>query len=140
MKKIRYNVHFLILIAAAILYWWAIHDDVWLFGHDFIHFGLMAALHSIALVAALRTAGLRKPVVAFWVEVLSFIALVTVLGAITPILGLYLGSIIWAPVTALLPMNPNNLIFIFIAGSVIGSAGYWALVRRFGCRPLVAPI
>jgi hypothetical protein len=130
MKAIRYSLHFPLLIVAALLYWWAIHYDVWIFGFDYFHFGLTGALHSIAIVAALRNPRLREPSAVFRVQALWFIALVTLLGAVTPIGGLW-GSIVWSPITAFLGPSLNNLIFVLVTGSVIGSAGYWALVRRF---------
>lgn len=129
MKAIRYSLHFPVLIAAALLYWWAIHYDVWIFGFDYFHFGLTGALHSIAIVVALRNPRPGEPIFVFRVQALWFIALATLLGAVTPILGLW-GSIVWAPISTFVPI-PYSSNFIFITGSAIGSAGYWALVRRF---------
>lgn len=129
MKPIRYSVHFPVLIAAALLYWWAIHYDVWIFGFDYFHFGLTGALHSIAIVVALRNPRVGEPIVVFRVQALCFIALATLLGAVTPILGLW-GSIVWAPISIFVPF-PYGLTFVFVTGSAIGSAGYWALVRKF---------
>ena len=137
MKAIRYSLHFPVLVGAALLYWWAIHYDVGIFGFDYFHFGLTGALHSIAIVVALRNPRVRDSVALFRVQALWFIALATVLGAVTPILGLW-GSIVWWPVVALLP-RLRNLGFVFITGSAIGSAGYWALVRRFWMPSLGRP-
>jgi hypothetical protein len=125
MKAIRYSLHFPVLVAAALLYWWAIHYYVWIFNFDYFHPGLTGALHSTSVVVALRYRRAKEPIVS-----LLFIALATILGAVTPILGLW-GSIVWSPITAFLPPSLNNLVFVFITGSVIGSAGYWVLVRRF---------
>lgn len=134
MKTIRYNLHFPILIAAALAYWWAIHHDVWILGFDYFHPGLTGALHSTCIVVALRHRRARDSTVPFPILAFSFILLVTLLGAVTPILGLWC-SIVWSPVVAILP-GLRNIGLILITGSAIGSAGYWALVRMFWMKSL----
>jgi hypothetical protein len=134
MKAIRYSLHFPVLIGAALLYWWAIHHDVRIFGFDYFHPGLTGALHAASIVVAIRDRRARESRVPFPVLALSFIALTTLLGAATPILGLWC-SVVWSPIEALRP-GLHNTIFIFITSSAIGSAGYWALVREFWIKSL----
>jgi hypothetical protein len=116
------------------VYWFATGYKVSIFGFDFFLLGLTGALHAASVVVALQDRRTTKRAVTFSVLALTFIVLASVLGAVTPILGLW-GSVVWLPIAALRP-SLHNLIFILITGSAMGSAGYWVLVRRFWMRSL----
>jgi hypothetical protein len=45
-------------------------------------------------------------------------------------------SILWYPIINNLPPRWNGFIFILFNGSVIGSSGYWLLVRLFWLKSL----
>jgi hypothetical protein len=127
MKSIRYSVHFPLLIVAMFVFWLVqdVYLPYWIADFDFFHYGLMGFLHATCIVVSLRDRKASHPMIA-----VCFIALASIWGAVTPILGLW-GSVVWTPIVAILPRSDFNGVFIFLTGSAIGAAGYWLLVRRF---------
>jgi hypothetical protein len=65
---------------------------------------------------------------------LCFIALVTAMGALTPILGLW-ATIIWTPLGDAFAARVGPAL-IFVTASAIGASGYWLLMRFFWMRTL----
>jgi hypothetical protein len=132
MTKIRYSLHFLILLAALIVFWLAkdVRLPYWIFNFNFFHFGLMGALHATCIVVSLRNWKAVRPIVA-----LCFIILVTVWSAATPILALWSGYL-WDPLLERLPQSDYYVFIPYLIGSAIGSSGYWLLVRLFWVKSL----
>jgi hypothetical protein len=70
------------------------------------------------------------------ISALSFIGLATIWSAATPILSLW-GSLVWGPILNNLPAREYNpVLLLLLTGSMIGSSGYWVLVRLFLLRSL----
>jgi hypothetical protein len=136
-KAIRYSVHFLALVVAVLVLWFTLDLDLppWIVNFRVVHFGLMGAFHATCIVVALRDRRVRESSVLFWLLGLFFIALAALWAAVTPITGLF-GSVVWIPFIRSLKPGPQNFIFFYITGSVIGALGYWLLVRRFWIRSL----
>jgi hypothetical protein len=132
MSSIRYNLHFLTLIVAVVIFWLAkgVYLPARIANFDFFHFGLMGLLHSTSIVVSLRDRKAVHPIIA-----LCFIALATIWSAATPIVALWSG-VVWGPIAEALPRSNFNLIVLFVLGSAIGSSGYWLLVRLFWLKSL----
>ena len=128
MKTIRYGVHFSALVVAAVVIWLTLDVDLpaSIINYRIIHSGMPGVLHAICIVLSLNDRKAIGPL-----KAVGFIALAALWSAWTPLMGLWVGPIVWWPVTAFLPPSPNNLNFILLTGSAIGAAGYWALVRWF---------
>lgn len=90
----------------------------------------MGVLHATAIIVSLRDRKIIRPLTAF-----GFIALAALWSGWTPIMGLW-GSIVGLPILAFFPPGMHNLIFFYITGSAIGSAGYWFAVRWFWMKSL----
>lgn len=129
MQSIRYTIHFPALLVAGVIFWLArdLSNPVWIANFNFLIFGLMGALHSTSIIIGLRNRKAVRPLLA-----LCFFTLAFVWSAATPILSLW-GSIVWIPLTWIFPPSP---VFLFLTGSMIGSSGYWLLVRLFWLRSL----
>jgi len=129
MARIRYSLHFKILVLAALIFWPLRNLELGArtFNFEFFPFALMGFLHAACLVISLRDRKAARPIIA-----LCFITFVTLWSAVTPILGLW-GSIIWTPIADILPKGE---FLILVTGSAIGSAGYWLLVRLFWLKSL----
>jgi hypothetical protein len=136
MKVIRYGLHFAMLAVAAVIFLRLrnLYPRFTGSDFDFFHFGLMGALHATCVVASLRQYRAPCSSVAFPLYALSFVTLVTVMGAVTPILGLW-GTIIWTPLGDAFAAKVGPAL-IFITASTIGASGYWLLVRFFWMRTL----
>jgi hypothetical protein len=137
MRLIRYSLHLPLLIVALFVFWLAksIHFPVWISNFDFFQYGLMGVLYATVLVVSLRDRKANHPTIA-----LSFIMLAAVWSAATPILGLW-GSIVWTPIYLtplgdILRSSGFGLVSVLVAGSAIGAAGYWLLVRLFWLKSL----
>lgn len=137
MKVIRYGLHFATLTVAAVIFWLAkdLYLPYWISNFDFFHYALMGALHATCIVVSLRVHRATHPVIAFPVYALCFIMLVTILSAVTPILGLW-GSIVWTPFENVLVEKHLGDYAIFLTGSAIGASGYWLLVHLFWLKSL----
>jgi len=120
---IRYRFHFLILVVAAFVFWLAKESD-------FAYYELMGALHATAVVVSLRNRKAHHAMLA-----LCFIVLAAAWSAATPVIA-YRSLALWS----LFPQAPNGgglaYILMWVAGSAVGSAGYWLLVRLFWLRSL----
>jgi hypothetical protein len=127
MKKIRYGVHFPVLIAAVLVFWFAknLPLHVQISGMDFYQFGLMGVLHATAIVVSLQG---WKP--ARIIAALCFVLLAAILSAATPVLALWT-SALSAPLLNKLAGSGSDVIPIFLLGSAIGCSGYWLMVRLF---------
>lgn len=125
---IRYRLHFLLLIVAALAFRLAEDVDlsIRIAGVNHFLFVLMGVLHATALVVSLRS---RKA--HYVVSALSFVILAAVWSAATPMLALAS----W-PLWNLLPEGGPRFVSIFVIGSAVGSAGYWLLVRLFWLKSL----
>jgi hypothetical protein len=105
---------------SAVLFWlWLLLDVnpirvAGLYVTDFILIGI---LHAVSVVVSLRNRRTNQSIIA-----LSFVALAGVWSAATPFLALFS---LWFLHGGL------AIVLIFAAGSAIGSAGYWLLVRLF---------
>lgn len=133
MKAIRYKVHFPILALAAIIYWLLQNVDfaVRAFGLNVFDYLLMGALHSASIVVSLRTRRASYPITAP-----SFVVLAAAWSAATPILALS-SLVVWGPLMEkAFRVKGLSVVFAFLVGSAIGSAGYWLLVRLFWLKAL----
>jgi hypothetical protein len=138
MKTIRYGVHFAILTVAAVIFWLAkdLYPRYWIFNFDFFQYALMGALHATCIVVSLRDHKANYQIIAFPIYALCFIMLVTILSAATPILGLWCGAIVWAPLGDMLREKHLGGYSILLTGSAIGASGYWLLMRLFWLKSL----
>jgi hypothetical protein len=133
MKTIRYGLNFSLLLVGAAIFWLARNADLpaAIINLRVIHFGLMGALHAASLMISVRDRKTVRPISA-----LSFIGLATIWSAATPILSLW-GSLVWGPILNNLPAREYNpVLLLLLTGSMIGSSGYWVLVRLFLLRSL----
>lgn len=123
MRSIRYGLHFPLLVLAILLFWLAkdVRFPYWISNVNFFHYGLMGVLHAMTIVVSLRNRKASYPVLA-----LCFIALAAVWSALTPFIALW-GSILLGPILEAMP--PAIPLIALIIGSVVGSTGYWLLVR-----------
>jgi len=128
MRSIRYGLHFPLLILAVLMFWLVkdVRFPYWISNMNFFHYGLMGVLHAMAIVVSLRNRKAAYPILA-----LGFIALAAVWSAVTPLIALG-GSLLLGPILEIMP--PAILLII---GSVVGSTGYWFLVRAFWLKSLV---
>src|SRR5688572_2026643 len=125
---IQYRTHFTALAVAAIIFWVMreVRLPVWISNFNFLHYGLMGALHATSIVVSLR--GRRTAL-----RALGFITLAAALSAFTPFMGL-IGSVVWAPFADILREKDLSADAILVTGSAIGALGYWLLVQRFWFR------
>lgn len=91
----------------------------------------MGILYSTSIVASLRNREAIRPL-AF----LLFVCLAGLWSALTPLMGLFVGSVVWYPIWTLLAPSPNNIIFLSMTGSAIGSAVCWLFIRWFWMKSL----
>lgn len=134
MKVIRYGLHFSTLSVAVVILWLARDVELGdrILNWRTFHYGLMGLLHATSIIVSLRDRKLVRPLTA-----LGFATLAVVWSVATPVLAFWVGSIIWVPFLLALPANASRATFLFLlTGSVIGSSGYWMLVRFFWLRLL----
>jgi hypothetical protein len=131
MQGIRYRLHFLILIPAAVVLWFvsragdAIPDR----GSDFfLFFSAMGVLHASSLVISLRDRTVVTPG-----KVIIFISLVGVLSVVTVFSPWLL--VPFLKVFGQSPMHGQSktlMVFVILAfASAFGASGYWLLLRSF---------
>jgi hypothetical protein len=138
MKAIRYDIHFATLTVAAVVFWFATIDLTHPARSSYFenfYYGLIGALHAISIVVSLRKNKPAPPIFA-----LCFISLAAIWSHLTPFMGV-LSSVMWAPITAPIRQishrpNLDLSCFAYLNGSIIGSSGYWLLVRLFWVKYL----
>ena len=134
MKAIRYGLHFATLTVAALVFWLATMDLTHpvrssYFGN--FYYGLMGALHAISIVLSLRDSKPARPIYP-----LCFISLAAIWSHLTPFIAL-LSSVMWDPIRQISHRPTLDLSFlVYLNGSIIGSSGYWLLVRLFWLKSL----
>jgi hypothetical protein len=131
MQGIRYRLHFLILIPAAVLLWFVsrVGDALPDRGSDgFLSLAAMGALHASSLVISLRDRRVVTPG-----KVIIFISLVGVLSVVAVFSPWLL--IPFLKVFGQSPMHGQSktlMTFVILAfASAFGASGYWLLVRLF---------
>jgi len=134
MKAIRYGLHFTTLTVAALILWLATMDLT----HparssyfEYFYYGLIGALHAISIVASLRENNRARPIFA-----LCFISLAAVWSHLTPFMAVQ-SSVVWDPIRQISHRPNLDLVYlVYLNGSIIGSSGYWLLVRLFWLKSL----
>jgi hypothetical protein len=131
MKTIRYDVHFLTLLAAMLILWSTrnLALPARITNFNIIPFGLAGLLHASSIVVSLRNRKAARSIIA-----LCFITLAAVWSITTPIAALWT-TVLLAPIMRSMPSSVG-VILLFGGGSIIGSSGYWLLVRRFWLKLL----
>ena len=125
MTQIRYRLHFSLLIAATFIFWLLkdLHFPYWVVDFDFLPYMFMGLLYATATIVSLRRLEGIRPVFT-----VAFIVLAVAWSAATPILALWT-EILWYPLINFLPVGEPSVAVLFIQGSIVGSLGYWLLVR-----------
>lgn len=134
MKAIRYGLHFAALTVAALVFWLVTMDLTHPARSSYLenfYGGLMGALHAMSIVVSLRESKPSRPIFA-----LCFISLAAIWSHLTPFMALQ-SSVMWDPIRQILHRPNLNLIYlVYLNGSIIGSSGYWLLVRLFWLKSL----
>jgi hypothetical protein len=134
MKAIRYGLHFASLTVAAPVFWLATMDLTNPARSSYFerfYYALMGALHAISIVVSLRDNKPARPIFA-----LCFISLAAIWSDQTPFMAV-MSSVMWDPIRQI-SHRPNLDLsyFVYLNGSIIGSSGYWVLVRLFWLKSL----
>jgi hypothetical protein len=134
MKAIRYGLHFATLTVAALVFWLATmdltHPDRSSYFENF-YYGLMGVLHAISIVVSLRENKRARPIFA-----LCFISLAAIWSHLTVFMAV-LSSGMWDPIRQISHRPNLDLSYlVYLNGSIIGSSGYWLLVRLFWVKSL----
>ena len=134
MKAIRYGLHFATLTVAVFVFWLATmdltHPDRSSHFENF-YYGLMGALHAMSIVVSLRENKPARPIFA-----LCFISLAAIWSHLTPFMAV-LSSVMWDPIRQISHRPNLDLTYlVYLNGSIIGSSGYWLLVRLFWVKSL----
>jgi hypothetical protein len=134
MKAIRYGLHFATLTVAVLVFWLAIVDLTHPARSSYFenfYYGLMGSLHATSIVVSLRGNKPARPIFA-----LCFISLAAIWSHLTLFMAV-LSSVMWVPIRQILH-RPNLELtsFAYLNGSIIGSSGYWLLVRLFWVKSL----
>ena len=134
MKSIRYGIHLSALIVAVLLFQLA--KDLHLFGivrsiplNDVLHNALMGALYASVIVVSLED----RPAIST-LRPFGFILLTVGWSALLPIIGWWGSARL--PVTTVIPRFTEQILFVLIAESALGSAGLWLLIRWFWKKSL----
>lgn len=134
MKAIRYGLHFATLTLAVLIFWLATVDLTHPARSSYFenfYYGLMGALHSTSIVVSLRRSKPTRPIF-----VLCFISLAAIWSHLTPLMAVW-SSVMWFPLRQISHRPNLDLSYlVYLNGSVIGSSGYWLLVRLFWLKSL----